>query len=405
MTAHSFALNVVVFGTICTVAIADVYLNGDDRGSRDANLFAYVLLVGQTLPLALRRRNPLLSMYVVCLSIGVYWTLDYPLGFDGAAVIAIYSAAAYGRDRRRTWRNVTAVTLGVSILAWSPWSTIERTDPLILAIGFVAVHSAAALLGEVVYQRRQRIVDLEQRARQAEENLELRAHMAVAEERQRIAREMHDVVAHGMSVIAVQAVAAQEIARSDPDKTVEVLTNIEIVGRDSLVELRRMLGVLRSDGDTDSSTAPQPGLSDVADAVAHSIAVGLPTDLIVTGDERVVPAGVELAAYRIVQESLTNARKHAGQSASAEIHLHYDDDALTLEITDDGAGAMSALAATGAGNGLVGMRERVEIYGGELSAGPLDGGGFRVSARLPIRDAISRPSVASAAPTRNEDVT
>jgi len=389
---------------MCVISIGDVYVNGEGRGTRDADLLAYVLLAGQTLPLALRRRNPLLSMYLVCLSIGLYWTLDYPLGFDGAAVIAIYSAASYGRDRRRTWRNVTAVTLGVSILAWSPWSTVERTDPAIVAIGFVAVHFAAALLGEVVYQRRQRIVDLEQRANQAEENLELRAHMAVAEERQRIAREMHDVVAHGMSVISVQAAAAQEIARTDPEKTVEVLAAIERVGRDSLTELRRMLGVLRSNGDSDSSTSPQPGLTDVADAVAHSVTVGLPTDLVVTGEERALPAGVELAAYRIVQESLTNARKHAGQSASAAVHLHYDDDALTLEITDDGAGAMSSLAATGAGNGLIGMRERVEIYGGELSAGPRDGGGFTVRARLPIPDVSNRPSVASAGRSQNEEV-
>lgn len=401
-TAKSFAIHVVIFTSFCAISVADVYFNGNDRG-RHADAFAYLLLATQTLPLALRRRKPLLSMYLVCLSIGTYWMLNYPLGFDGAAMLAIYGAAAHGRDRRRTWRHVGVVTLIVSILAWTPWSTVEQTDPGIVAFGFAAVHIAAALLGEVVYQRRQRIIDLEHRARQAEENLELRAHVAVAEERQRIAREMHDVVAHGMSVISVQAAAGQAIARDDPDKTVEVLASIERVGRESLTELRRMLGVLRNAEPSDTSLAPQPGLSDVADAVAASTAAGVSTELFVTGDQRTLPAGIELAAYRIVQESLTNARKHAGRSASAVVRLRFGDDVLTLEITDDGAGAMSTLAATGAGNGLVGMRERVEIYGGQLSAGPRRGGGFTVHAQLPVRDPAERPSVSSASATSNEE--
>ena len=393
----------VVFSFMCALSVADVFFNGEGQG-RHADWFAYVLLVGQTLPLAFRLRYPLGSMYVVCISIGLYWTIDYPLGFDGAAALAIYSGASHGLGRHRAWKHVAFVVGLTATLAWLPFWRGNEDNPAIIAFGFVAVHIAAALLGEVVYQRRQRIVDLEQRATQAEENLELRAHMAVADERQRIAREMHDVVAHGMSVISVQAAAAQEIARTDPGKTVEVLASIERVGRDSLTELRRMLGVLRNDGDSDTDLAPQPGIGDLAEAVSHSISAGLPTELVVTGEQRPLPAGVELAAYRIVQESLTNTRKHAGRSASAAVRLCYQDDALTLEITDDGTGAMSSLAATGAGNGLVGMRERVEIYGGELSAGPRAGGGFAVRALLPIPDATNRPSVASAAQTNTEEV-
>lgn len=402
VTAHSFAINASVFGLICLMSVADVYFNGEGRG-RHADWFAYVLLVGQTLPLAFRRRYPLGSMYVVCISLGLYWTIDYPLGFDGAAVLAIYSGASHGLDRRRAWKHVGVMVGLTTTLAFLPFLREKEDNPFVVAFAFMATHIAVALLGEVMYQRRQRIADLEQRAVQAEENLELRAHMAVIDERQRIAREMHDVVAHGISVISVQAAAAQEIARTDPDKTVEVLASIESVGRDSLTELRRMLGVLRNDAGSDDSLAPQPGLGDLDDAVAHSIAAGLPTEIVVHGNQRTLPAGIELAAYRIVQESLTNARKHAGQSASAEIGLFYEDDAVTLEISDDGAGAMSTLAATGAGNGLVGMRERVEIYGGELSAGAIAGGGFRVRARLPIRDATDRPSVASATPTNIEE--
>ena len=396
-TAHAFEINAFVFSAFCIVSVGDVYFNGGTAG-RHANAFAYILLVGQTLPLALRLRFPLGTMYVVCGSISLYWMLHYPLGFDGGAAVAIYTGAALGRDRRRAWRNVGVVTAAVTLTALIPWSLSQEDNPAFVAGGFAAVHIAAALLGEVVYQRRQRIAGLEQRAREAEENLELRAQMAVVDERQRIAREMHDVVAHGMSVISVQAAAAQQVARTDPDKTVEVLSNIERVGRDSLTELRRMLGVLRNTDNPDVALAPQPGLDDVADAVAQSVAAGLPTNFAMSGLPTALPAGVELAIYRIVQESLTNARKHAGQSATASVRLSYGDESVTVEVRDDGAGAMSALASTGAGNGLVGMRERVEIYGGELSAGPRAGGGFIVSATLPL-DPAARPGVASATPS------
>lgn len=394
ITAHSFALNAFVFTSFCLITVGDVIVNGESDGG-GANALAYLLLVGQTLPLALRLRYPLGTMYVVCVSIGLYWVLDFPLGFDSAAAVAIYSGAALGRGRRRAWRHVGLVTTVVTVTALLPWSLSQEDNGLIVAAGFAAVHVAAALLGEVVYQRRQRIADLEMRAREAEENLELRARMAVVDERQRIAREMHDVVAHGMSVISVQAAAAQEIARDDPERTLEVLANIERVGRDSLTELRRMLGVLRNTHQPDETLAPQPGLNDVADAVAQSVAAGLPTTFSISGTPTVLPAGVELAIYRIVQESLTNARKHAGQSATSSVRLSYGVESITIEVRDDGVGAMSSLAATGAGNGLVGMRERVEIYGGELSAGPVRGGGFMVCASLPL-DRVARPSVASA---------
>jgi signal transduction histidine kinase len=405
MTAHWFAINASVFSVVCLAAVSDVYFNGGDGGDgRQADAFAYVLLVGQTLPLAFRRRYPLGTMYLASASIGLYWVMDYPFGFDGAAVIAIYSGAAYGLGRRRAWRHLTVVILAVSFLAWAPWSTVELDDSAVVNYGFIVLHIAAALLGEVVYQRRQRIADLEQRAIQAEETLELRAQMAVADERQRIAREMHDVVAHGMSVISVQAAAAQEIAQTNPEKTIEVLANIEGVGRESLTELRRMLGVLRDSGGEESALAPQPGLAEIADAVAQSNGAGLPAELTVTGSPHAAPAGVQLAAYRIVQEALTNSRKHAGESASAVVRLAYLDSSITVEVTDDGAGAMSSLSSTGAGNGLVGMRERVEIYGGEFTAGPRAGGGFSVTASLPMSGATNRPTVASARQPKSEKI-
>ncbi len=249
-------------------------------------------------------------------------------------------------------------------------------------------------------RNRQRIfADSEQRAVAAEADRQAIAARAVAQERSRIAREMHDVVAHGMSVIAVQAAAAQEIVHTDPDKAAEVMGRIEDVGRQSLNEMRRMLGVLRNgDDDSAASLAPQPRLSrrrGGGGAVGrrwrrhgsrrHPVR------------KRDLAPGIELAAFRIVQEALTNVLKHAGPAASATVTITYDPGAVTVEVADDGRGAVSSLSDAGGGNGLIGMRERVEIYGGELSTGPRTGGGFAVRAVLPTDDTARRPSVGSSA--------
>jgi signal transduction histidine kinase len=207
---------------------------------------------------------------------------------------------------------------------------------------------------------------------------------------------MHDVVAHGMSVIAVQAAAGREIVHSNPDKAAEVFGRIEAVGRESLTELRRMLGVLRGSGDAEASLAPQPGIADIETAVAHSSTAGVPTELLVDGRRRPLSPGIELAAYRIVQEALTNVRKHAGRAASATVRISYEPRSLTVEVTDDGRGAVSSLSTAGSGHGLIGMRERVEIYGGSLTSGPRPGGGYSVRAVLPVVDADSPSTAASA---------
>jgi signal transduction histidine kinase len=234
-------------------------------------------------------------------------------------------------------------------------------------------------------RNRERIfVDTERRAAVAEAERLAAAERAVVSERRRIAREMHDVVAHSMSVITVQAAAGREIARANPDKAAEVFARIETVGREALAELRRMLGILRESGDGDASLSPQPGIADIAAAVAQSSASGVPTGLVVEGDQQALAAGVELAAYRIVQEALTNVRKHAGGAAPTTVRIAYRTDALVVEVTDDGRGALTSLSGSGAGHGLIGMRERVEVYGGEFTAGPRPGGGYAVRAVLPI---------------------
>lgn len=390
--ANSFIVDAVAAVLICALAIGDVAMW--DRGDSlhtDRGVFTYVLLAGQTLPLAYRRRYPIPVMYLLCASIGLYWMLDYPLGFDIAAMVGIYSVANHGLDRHRTWMHLGVVATGVTALAAIDWSADIQRDSATVALGFAGLHIASALLGEFVHQRRQRIVDLQERASLAEEALATSAREAVVEERSRIAREMHDVVAHGMSVITVQASAAQEIAHSNPDKTVEVLAGIETVGRESLSELRRMVGVLRDGEVTEPSLSPQPTLSDIAGAVAQSVEAGVETELIVTGHKPEVAAGIELTAFRIVQEALTNVRKHGGRSASAAVRVEYGENEITIEVSDDGAGATSSLSASGGGHGLIGMRERVDIYGGTFSAGARQGGGYLVRALLPTNE--PRPGV------------
>jgi signal transduction histidine kinase len=252
------------------------------------------------------------------------------------------------------------------------------------------LHLAAAVFGEVVYQRRQRNVELWARAAQAEAEVETRARLAVNEERTRIAREMHDIVAHGISVISVQASAAQEIARSDPDRTIGILEDIEATGREALAEMRRMLGVLRKGDDHKVALSPQPSLTELSTSIAQRVEAGLPTELVIAGQQHPLSPGLELAAFRIIQEALTNVAKHAGDSSTAIVALTYEPTTFTISITDTGIGAVSNLSSTGSGHGLIGMQERVDAYDGEFAAGPRTGGGYQVRAVFPLHERTIR---------------
>jgi signal transduction histidine kinase len=211
----------------------------------------------------------------------------------------------------------------------------------------------------------------------AERERDLAAREAVVEERARIARELHDVIAHNVSMMVVQAGGERRLAGGS---TRDVLETIEQIGRSALTEMRRLVGMLRTEGD--EPLAPQPGLDDVPRLVTQVREAGLPVELEIEGERRELPLGIELSAYRIVQEALTNALKHAG-NAQARVRISYGADSLELEIVDDGAGP--AAEASGAGHGLVGMRERVALYGGRLDARRRESGGFAVRALLPIR--------------------
>ena len=208
------------------------------------------------------------------------------------------------------------------------------------------------------------------------------AELAVADERARIARELHDIVGHSVSVMTVQAAAVRRLLRSDQEREREALEAVEHAGREALAEMRRMVGVLRSP-DEAASLAPQPGLRDLEALVEHARKAGLPVDLHVDGDPVELPPGVDLAAYRVVQEGLTNALKHA-HATRAEVRLRYDNGQVEVSVTNDGR---RDGGASRGGHGLAGMRERIAVYGGRLEAGPQPAGRFRLRATLPAKPA------------------
>lgn len=341
-----------------------------------------LLLVLVTMPLAVRRRSPAATLLIAAASLAVAAVLvrnsagGVPVEVFIAMLVAFYSVGAHCDDRR-------APLVGALALA-----VIAATD-LARPGFFNGGHSArpaawlafaiAWLVGRDMRRRRGRVADLESRAEQMEREREEKAQLAVSEERARIARELHDIVAHGVSVIVAQARAGPHLT-DDPERANGVFRAIESSGREALGELRRLLGILRSE-DQQLAIGPQPGLTSLTSLVEQVRASGLPVQLRVEGEPLHLPAGVDLSAYRIVQEALTNVVKHA-HATSAEVEVRYRPDALELAIIDDGRGM--AASANGAGHGLVGMRERVALYGGKLDAGRRDGGGYSVRARFPL---------------------
>jgi signal transduction histidine kinase len=222
--------------------------------------------------------------------------------------------------------------------------------------------------------------DRERRAQLAERERDVAAREAVVGERARIARELHDAIAHNVSMMVVQAGAERRVLNGRQRSTGEVLQTIEEIGRGALTEMRRLVGMLREGGEDQLS--PQPGLADLPRLVGQVGEAGLPVELTVEGNQRQLPVGIELSAYRIVQEALTNALKHAGD-ATASVSVRYGEDTLELEIVDDGPGAAAPVAS--GGHGLAGMRERVALYGGRIDTGLKPSGGFRVRVLLPVR--------------------
>ncbi|MFJ9869439.1 sensor histidine kinase [Streptomyces sp. NPDC101165] len=342
---------------------------------------------------ALRRRFPE-AMLLLALATGLaQLVLDIEMtAADFAMLVITYTVAAVGA--RWASRLALFVSLSAAALAQIRWPDQHSSGVGQLAIAvFQTVPFALAwVLGDSMRTRRAYFAQLEERAARLEKEREAQAKVAVAAERARIARELHDVVAHNVSVMVVQADGAAYVLDAAPDQAKKALETISSTGRQALAEMRRLLGVLRTGEHQESGEyVPQPDVEQIDDLIEQCRSSGLPVDFKVEGTPRPLPSGVELTAYRIVQEALTNTRKHGGPNAGASVRLVYFDDGLGLLVEDDGKGAPHELyeegGADGQGHGLIGMRERVGMVGGTLDAGPRPGGGFRISVLLPLKPA------------------
>jgi signal transduction histidine kinase len=364
--------------TVIATGLLEVLLPLESRqGEGDATLTAVqVVVLGAAL--WWRRTHPLPSAVVVLVGL---WMPDL-LGssfvlFFGQFVpmmVATFSVARYGRERQPYIGGaLTAATLLFADFfieeLQSPGEIFFHWGVLIVCWSFGSWQRVMAGRAEASLRR---AVEVEVAAAE-------RTMSAVLEERTRIARELHDIVAHSMSVMVVQAGAAEQVVTDDPGQAREALRQIRRTGTGALGEMRRLVGVLR-DPDEAGLLAPQPGLAGLEALVEDARAAGLPISLAVSGEPRELPAGLDLAAYRIVQEALTNVRRHAPSATTVTVDLHFGDDDLRIDVRDDGRDP----ASTDGGHGLIGMRERVQLYGGRLRAAALPERGFQVSADLPL---------------------
>jgi signal transduction histidine kinase len=307
-------------------------------------------------------------------------------------LLTVYAATAHGGpNRTKVWRVVGTGVGGFTAVALLGVLSPSEDLPAAAVIGISIVHVTAAVTGEIIYDRRRRLFEFEQRAIRAENERLLMARQAVLDERATIARDLHDVVAHGMSVMIVQAGAAERMLNRDPDAATEALRHIQAAGREALSEMRRMLAVLRDEHSSSVELSPQPTMSDLEQVVRRCSDAGVPTELVTEGEMPAGAVGESMAAYRVAQEALTNVIKHAGSSARAIVKVQYRPDRIVVEVLDTGAGASDAMLRASTGHGFVGMRERVDLYGGTLRFGPRPGGGFRVVATIPLTRAAASP--------------
>jgi signal transduction histidine kinase len=350
------------------------------------------LAFGLAVPVVFRRKHPVGAYATAVAAGGLQVALGIrPAATDVSILILLYTLAAYTPRRTSVWG--LAVCLAGSAVGIVRWINLSNHGVLgWLTTGAMLFGGPALLawvLGDSMRYRRAYYASLEDRAARLEAERDAQARIAAVAERARIARELHDVIAHNVSVMVVQADGASYALDTDPGRAREALAAISATGRQALAEMRRLLGVLRreEEGGT-SERAPQPGIGELGELLDQARGAGLPVSFTVEGDPQPLPGGIALAAYRIVQESLTNTRKHAGPVATASVTLRYSDDALSLAISDDGQGDLGGAAMPGAtGHGLTGMRERVAACGGSVAAGPRPGGGFEVVATLPLTPA------------------
>ncbi|MEA2973249.1 MAG: hypothetical protein QOG82_1707 [Actinomycetota bacterium] len=386
----ALALAVAAAAIVAVTAISDVTREHDPSAHLPGTVAVVLAMLAIALPLAWRRRFPLTVDVVVT---GAYLVSQMVIEVPGGSItvlatsLAIYAAAAHGRGRFRTL--VLAICLAgvlaeqVRQLFFVPASADIR--PL-LQIIFLAYNGGLLALpwvaGAAIRSLRESQGELAERAAELHREREENARQAVFAERVRIARELHDVVAHHVSVMGVQAGAARKVMQRQPDKAAEALSSIEASSRQAVLELHRLLGFLRRAGEADE-LAPQPGLAQLGDLVAQAAQGDLSVDLSIEGEPRPLSPTLEVSAYRVIQEALTNTRKHS-RGGRATVRVLYGPTTLEVEVLDDGRGEAKGSAGTEGGQGLIGMRERASLHGGHLRAGPRPEGGFAVHATFPL---------------------
>ncbi|QGV79270.1 sensor histidine kinase [Streptomyces ficellus] len=382
------------FWAVMLLGFSSLWVVQAPEGAEPRLLAAGIVLL-LCLALALRRRAPEKALLLTAVLGVAQLALDIQVNpADFAMLVVIYTVAAQSDGSRWARRFALVGGLCAAPLAQLRWPepNISTAGTVFITVVMIVPFVLAWVLGDSMRTRRAYFAQLEERASRLEREREAQSKVAVAAERARIARELHDVVAHNVSVMVVQADGAAYVLDASPDQAKQALETISTTGRQALAEMRRLLGILRTGEPQDSEDyVPQPDVQQIEDLVEQVRTAGLTVDFRVEGTPRPLPSGVELTAYRIVQEALTNTRKHGGPDAGASVRLVYFDDGLGLLVEDDGRGAAHELyedgGADGRGHGLIGMRERVGMVGGTLDAGPRPGGGFRVSALLPLKPA------------------
>ncbi|GHD97984.1 sensor histidine kinase [Streptomyces alanosinicus] len=386
LKAHPWALDAGIAAGVLVCMVAGSFVtprgeNGVTWGVRTPDPLSLLLMVLSAAALVFRRRAAKAVLAVTgSLSVIESVTGDPRAPVAMAAVVALYTVAST-TDRTTTWRvgllTMTVLTAAAILGGSLPWYAQEN-------LGVLAWTGIGATAGDAVRSRRAEVQAIRERAERAERTREEEARRRVAEERLRIARDLHDVVAHHIALVNVQAGVAAHVMDKRPEQAKEALAHVREASRSALDELRATVGLLRQSGDPEAPTEPAPGLSRLQDLAATFRNAGLPVAVARADQGTELPAAVDLAAYRIIQEALTNAQKHAGPDARAEVSVVRVGANIEVTVLDDGAGA-AGVPGAGGGHGLLGMRERATALGGTLTTGPRYGGGFRVHAILPLK--------------------
>ena len=369
------ATDLAVTGAVLVISLPTMATHDGRREILALNALLSLALVA---PLLVRRRWPLPVFGCTAAVAFVTWFLDIPLTADVAILVAFYTVAAH-ESRRRTLGAAAVVLIGIAmaVVRWTP----PKESLWVMAGFLVATAAAAGILGVNAQTRRRYLASVLERAQRLEFENEQREQLAAAAERSRIAREMHDIVAHDLTVIVALATGSVVGATTDPDGSLRAMEQVAQTGRHALADMRRVLSVLEPDS-SNSDLTPQPRLDEIANLIAGVESAGLSTKLTINGDPGVADDALQLAVYRIVQEALTNVLRHATPGCTASVRLSFADDLVIVEVANTGDPNVESITADHAGRGLRGMRERVAMYSGTLDAGAPSEGGWKVVATL-----------------------